>query len=191
MFIFGYPERFGRENGNDDRSRKSSARFEGGSRRLCLRSLFVAVYEDRRAVLAASIRELAICVRRIHRAPERVEECIVSDNIGPIVHEHGFGVAGSTRRDIAVGGLGLWPTRVPAERFSNAGHGFERTFETPKAAACEGGYRFAGEGVGSEPCGGSRLSGRRGEARPQEEGAEEGEGSVHGGDVERGKGGRA
>src|SRR5215831_13665109 len=110
MVLFGFVERPGWHDCGLERLLEAllNRRLRGFRQR----PLFVAVIEDRAAVLVAMVAELPILRQGIDVVPEYVEELVIA-NLGRVVDDlHRFGVAGAAARHLLVAGIGGVPAGI-------------------------------------------------------------------------------
>src|SRR5262249_57090681 len=105
------------------------------------RPLFVAVIEDRAAVLVAMVAKLSILRQGIDVVPEYVEELVIA-NLGRVADDlHRFGVAGAAARHLLVAGIGGVPAGIARGGADHAFDLVEVGLQAPETAAGEGRHR--------------------------------------------------
>ena len=100
--------------------------------------LLGGVKEDRRAVLAADVKPLAVSRRRVVDPPEAGEQIPIAHHRGVEPDLHRLGVAAVMTAHLPVGGIGRVTARVADRRLKDAIDLTERRLDPPEAARGEG-----------------------------------------------------
>src|SRR2546425_11078070 len=93
--------------------------------------------ENRRAVLRAQIRSLAVHLRRVMSLPENVEQLFVTHFCRIERHLHHFGMPGFVCANVFVGWIRRLPAAVPYGRINHSRHALKRGLHTPETSRSE------------------------------------------------------
>src|SRR5882672_2752078 len=114
-----------------------SARLQRRARFLGNRFLLRRMSENRRAVLRAEVRSLAVHLRRVVRFPENIEQLFVTHLCGIERHLHYFRVSGFVGAYIFVSRVRRLSAAIPHSRVNHSGNLLERRLDAPEAARSE------------------------------------------------------
>src|SRR6266851_8712743 len=93
--------------------------------------------ENRRAVLCAEVRPLAVQLRRVMSLPEDVEQLFVTHFCRIERHLHHFRMPRFVRANIFVGRIRGLSAAVPCCRIYHSRHALKRSLHAPEAACSE------------------------------------------------------
>src|SRR6266853_2978 len=96
--------------------------------------------ENRRAVLRAEIRSLAVHLRRVMSLPENVKQLFVTHFCGIERHLHHFRMPGFVRANVFVGRIRCLPAAVTHGGISQSRHALKRCLHAPETSRSESRY---------------------------------------------------
>src|SRR5258708_20469200 len=134
VVVLGSVEGGRRDDLGDDRAAEGPPALQLPLRVQGRRLLLGIVKEDRRAVLRADVRSLAIRGRGIVILPEDPQQVLVGGALGVVLHLHRLPLAGAAGPHVLIGGVRHAAPRVSDRGRQHAGHGAERRLDSPEAA---------------------------------------------------------
>src|SRR6267143_495216 len=96
--------------------------------------------ENRRAVLCAEIRSLAVHLRRVMSLPENVEQLFITHFCGIEGHLHHVRMPGFVSANVFVGRIRRLPAAIPYGGINHSRHALKRSLHAPETPCSESRY---------------------------------------------------